>query len=55
VVYSQERPRQPLLHQSPVSGPVNRPRLVNGTISYIPALFGMMLAGVVVQQLLKKE
>lgn len=51
VVYSQEIPRPPLPHQ-PVTGPTGRPRAVNGTISYLPALFGMMLAGVVVQRLL---
>jgi tRNA A37 threonylcarbamoyladenosine dehydratase len=52
VVYSQEIPRPPLPHQ-PVTGDLpGRPRAVNGTISYLPALFGMMLAGVVVQQLL---
>ncbi|MCV6638103.1 tRNA threonylcarbamoyladenosine dehydratase [Candidatus Albibeggiatoa sp. nov. NOAA] len=50
VVYSEELGRQPLPHQ-PVEG--GRPRAVNGTISYMPALFGMMLAGTVVQTLLK--
>ncbi|ALG67376.1 tRNA threonylcarbamoyladenosine dehydratase [Beggiatoa leptomitoformis] len=53
VIYSQEIPRQPLPHQ-PVSGTEGRPRAVNGTISYMPALFGMMLSGVVVQALLKQ-
>ncbi|EIJ41129.1 dinucleotide-utilizing enzyme possibly involved in molybdopterin or thiamin biosynthesis [Beggiatoa alba B18LD] len=53
VIYSQEIPRQPLPHQ-PVSGVEGRPRAVNGTISYMPALFGMMLSGVVVQALLKQ-
>lgn len=52
VVYSEELPRQPLPHQ-PVTGPSGRPRAVNGTIAYLPALFGMMLAGIVVQRLLK--
>ncbi len=52
VVYSDEFPRQPLPHQ-PVEGAVSgRPRAVNGTISYLPALFGMMLTGVMVQKLL---
>ncbi len=53
VVYSTELPRQPLPHQ-PIEGAVpGRPRAVNGTIAYMPALFGMMLSGVVVQQLLE--
>jgi tRNA A37 threonylcarbamoyladenosine dehydratase len=52
VVYSEELPRPPLPHQ-PVTGPSGRPRAVNGTIAYLPALFGMMLAGIVVQRLLK--
>ena len=54
VVYSQEPSHSPLPHQSPTSGPTGRPRAVNGTISYMPALFGIMLAGVVVRQLLEK-
>ncbi len=52
VVYSEELAQQPLPHQS-VSGHPGRPRATNGTISYMPALFGMMLAGVVVQSLLE--
>ncbi len=55
VVYSTELPRPPLPHQPVESGPAGRPRAVNGTISYMPALFGMMLAGVVVQRLLSAE
>ncbi len=52
VIYSDEPRRQPLPHQ-PVSGDLpGRPRAVNGVISYLPALVGIMLAGVVVQQLL---
>lgn len=51
VIYSDEPRRPPLPHQ-PVGGDTpGRPRAVNGTISYLPALFGMMLAGVVIQQL----
>jgi hypothetical protein len=30
-----------------------RPRAVNGTISYLPGLFGLTLAGLVVQRLLR--
>ena len=32
-----------------------RARAVNGTISYMPPLFGLMLAGAVIKQLLEKE
>ena len=52
VVYSEEIPRAPLPHQPLDSGPVGRPRAVNGTISYMPALFGLLLSGFVIQQLL---
>jgi tRNA A37 threonylcarbamoyladenosine dehydratase len=31
-----------------------RPRAVNGTISYMPPLFGFMLAGAVIKQLLEE-
>lgn len=51
VVYSEELPQPPLPHQ-PVTGTSGRPRAINGTIAYLPALFGMMLAGIVVQRLL---
>lgn len=50
-VFSDEQPRAPLPPQ-PVDGP-GRARAVNGTISYMPPLFGMMLAGVVVKALLE--
>lgn len=52
VVFSDEAPRQPLPHQ-PVGGDVpGRARAVNGTISYMPALFGIMMAGHIIQSLL---
>jgi tRNA A37 threonylcarbamoyladenosine dehydratase len=52
VVYSDEPRRPPLPHQ-PVDGDTpGRPRAVNGTISYMPALFGVMLAGVIIRALL---
>jgi len=52
VIYSDEPRRQPLPHQ-PVGGTTpGRPRAVNGTISYMPPLFAMMLAGVIIRQLL---
>jgi tRNA A37 threonylcarbamoyladenosine dehydratase len=52
VVYSDEPRRPPLPHQ-PVDGDApGRPRAVNGTISYLPGLFGVMLAGVIIRRLL---
>ena len=49
VVYSDEPPRQPLPHQ-PVGGDTpGRARAVNGTISYMPALFGILMAGHIIQ------
>jgi len=52
VIYSDEPRRRPLPHQ-PVDGTTpGRPRAVNGTISYMPPLFAMMLAGVIIRQLL---
>jgi tRNA A37 threonylcarbamoyladenosine dehydratase len=53
VVYSDEIPVKGLPHQ-PIDGDTpGRPRAVNGTISYLPGLFGLMLAGVVIQELLQ--
>jgi tRNA threonylcarbamoyladenosine dehydratase len=53
VVYSDEEAVKGLPHQ-PVGGDVpGRPRAVNGTISYLPALFGFTLAGYVVKSLLQ--
>ncbi|MDP2784838.1 MAG: tRNA threonylcarbamoyladenosine dehydratase [Sulfurimicrobium sp.] len=50
-VFSDEQPKAPLPPQ-PVDGP-GRARAVNGTISYMPPLFGMMLAGAVIKALLE--
>ena len=55
VVYSTEIPRQPLPHQAVSSEPPGRARAVNGTIAYLPALFGVMLAGYVIKQLLESS
>lgn len=53
VVYSWETPIKALPHE-PVGGEVpGRARAVNGTISYMPNLFGMMLAGVAIRYLLE--
>ncbi|MEL0083228.1 MAG: tRNA threonylcarbamoyladenosine dehydratase [Gammaproteobacteria bacterium] len=54
VVSSDEPRRQPTAHQ-PVGGEhPGRPRAVNGTISYMPALFGSMMAGEVCKQLINQ-
>jgi tRNA A37 threonylcarbamoyladenosine dehydratase len=49
-VFSDERPSDPLPPQPTDRG---RPRAVNGTISYMPPLFGMMLAGAVLKRLIE--
>ena len=49
-VFTDEPGRAPLAPQ-PVEGR-GRARAVNGTISYMPPLFGLMLAGAVIQQLI---
>lgn len=49
-VFSDEPGRAPLPPQ-PVEGR-GRARAVNGTISYMPPLFGLMLAGAVIQRLI---
>lgn len=51
-VFSDEQPSPPLPPE-PVDGP-GRARAVNGTISYMPPLFGMMLAGAVIKALLEE-
>ncbi|WP_462320038.1 tRNA threonylcarbamoyladenosine dehydratase [Halochromatium sp.] len=48
-VWSDESPRQPLPPEPTSRG---RARAVNGTISYLPGLFGLTLAGLCVQHLL---
>lgn len=50
-VFSDEAPR-PAAPQEPVSGPQGRPKTVNGTISYMPAIFGVLLSGMIVQYFL---
>lgn len=51
-VFSLEQARAPLAPQPVSSG---RPRAVNGTISYMPPLFGFTLAGIAVNQLLQQK
>ncbi len=50
-VWSDEPPRPPL---SPEPCDRGRARAVNGTISYLPGLFGLSLAGVVIQRLVDR-
>lgn len=50
-VYSTETPLPPLPPE-PVMGH-GRPRAVNGTISYLPSIFGLTAAGIVIQELIK--
>ncbi len=51
-VWSDETGRPPLPPEAVSQG---RARAVNGTISYLPPLFGLMLAGAVIQRLLDRE
>lgn len=51
-VWSDEPPRPPLPPEPMSRG---RPRAVNGTLSYLPALFGLTLAGVIVQRVLGQD
>ncbi len=48
-VWSEEPPHRPLPPEPTGRG---RPRAVNGTVSYLPALFGLTLAGLAIQRLL---
>jgi tRNA A37 threonylcarbamoyladenosine dehydratase len=49
VVWSDESPLPPL---PPADTGRGRPRAVNGSLSYLPPLFGLMLAGVAIRRLL---
>lgn len=52
VIYSDEPRHPPLPHPSDGGTQPGSRRAVNGTISYMPALFGMMLAGHIIHRLL---
>ena len=54
VVFSSEYPIKPLPQQPIEHDPDALPRAVNGTISYMPNLFGFMLAGYVIHCMLRK-
>lgn len=53
VIYSDELRHPPLPHPPLDIDAPGRPRAVNGTISYMPNLFGAMLAGLIIRHLLK--
>lgn len=58
VVYSTEVPIKARPYQevkATDTAPVGRPRAVNGTISYMPNIFGLMMAGHIIQTLIKGE
>ena len=55
VVYSLEVPRKGTEHR-PIDGPVpGRARSVNGTISYLPALFGLTAAGWALREMMGEK
>lgn len=53
VVYSSESPQKPAPHQPTEDG--SQPRAVNGTISYLPNLFGHMVAGEIIRRILQGD
>ena len=56
VVHSTEVPIKALPHQAVTvteTAPAGRPRAVNGAISYMPNIFGLMMSGYIIQTLLK--
>lgn len=53
VVFSPEVPIKPLPQQPIPGDPDALPRAVNGTISYMPNIFGFMLAGFVIRDMLR--
>ncbi|OSM01992.1 tRNA threonylcarbamoyladenosine dehydratase [Magnetofaba australis] len=50
-VWSDEQPLPPLPPEATTRG---RPRSVNGTMSYLPALFGLTMGGTIIRQLIQK-
>jgi len=55
VVYSSEPAINALPHEAIPGDPNARPRATNGTISYLPNIFGFMTAGYAIQQMLKTD
>ncbi|MCF6207992.1 MAG: tRNA threonylcarbamoyladenosine dehydratase, partial [Ghiorsea sp.] len=54
VVFSSEPAINALPHEPIPGEPTARPRATNGTISYLPNIFGFMTAGYAIQQMLEK-
>jgi tRNA A37 threonylcarbamoyladenosine dehydratase len=57
VVHSTEIQIKALPHEEVAQtelAPAGRPRAVNGAISYMPNIFGLMMAGHIIQEILKK-
>lgn len=52
VVFSDEIPRKGTAHRPIEDDPNAHPRSVNGTISYLPSLFGLSMAGYVIKHFL---
>ncbi len=55
VIFSSEPAINASSHQPIPGDPDARPRATNGTISYLPNIFGFMLAGYAIQQMLEKD
>ena len=53
VIFSDEIPRKGTEHRPIEEDATAHPRSVNGTISYLPSLFGLNMAGYVLQQFMK--
>jgi tRNA A37 threonylcarbamoyladenosine dehydratase len=54
VVFSDEIPRKGTAHRPIAEDPTAHPRSVNGTISYLPSLFGLNMAGYVIKHFLRE-
>ncbi|MDX8397980.1 MAG: tRNA threonylcarbamoyladenosine dehydratase [Mariprofundaceae bacterium] len=55
VVFSSEPAVNALPHEAIPGDPDARPRATNGTISYLPNIFGFMTAGYAIQDMLEKK
>ncbi|WP_291512144.1 tRNA threonylcarbamoyladenosine dehydratase [Acidithiobacillus sp.] len=52
-VYSRETPRPTAPAEAPTAGPGGRGKTINGTISYMPAFFGLWLSSAILQHALR--